>query len=110
MVGDVLALLGHLEWSSAHVIGHSMGSMIATRLAVVTPDMVDSLTLIATCRRFVDLWPRSFKSVSLFLNMFLSPLDAEGRALLDLKCHFTQDYLEEEVPAGEVRGAGPPIT
>ena len=106
MVGDVLALLGHLEWPSAHVIGHSMGSMIATRLAVVTPDMVDSLTLIATCRRFVDLWPRSFKSVSLFLNMFLSPLDAEGRALLDLKCHFTQDYLEEEVPAGEVRGGG----
>ncbi len=60
-----------------------------------------SLCVCVCCRRFTDLWPRSFKSVGLFLNMFFSPLDSEGRALLDLRCHFTQDYLEEELDTNE---------
>ena len=106
MAKDVLSLIGHLKWGSAHVVGHSMGSMIATRIAILAPELVDSLTLIATCRRFTDLWPRTLKSVLLFMGMLFSPLDIEGRALLDLRCHFTHDYLEEKVKADEAYGIG----
>ena len=108
MAEDCLALMKHLQWNSAHIVGHSMGSMISTRIALLAPERVDSLTLVATCRRFADLWPRSFRSIGLFFNMLFSPLDLEGRALLDLKCHFTQDYLDEElhVQGTDSNGAG----
>ena len=104
MAKDCLALMNHLNWPTAHLIGHSMGSMISTRVAILAPEKVDSLTLIATARRFADLWPRSLKSLGLFVSMLFSPLDAEGRALLDLKCHFTQEYLEEDMPLPEEKG------
>lgn len=36
----------HLRWGPVHVVGHSLGGMIATRLAVLAPERVASLTLV----------------------------------------------------------------
>lgn len=46
--GDCAALLDHLSFSAAHVLGHSMGGLIALQLATTHPGCVQTLTLAAS--------------------------------------------------------------
>ena len=46
MARHTLALLDHLEVASAVVVGHSMGGMVATRLALVAPERCRGLVLV----------------------------------------------------------------
>lgn len=62
MAADAAALLEALDLSSAHVVGHSMGGIIAQELAFSRPARVTSLTLISS-------WAR---------------LDERGRAIIEL--------------------------
>jgi pimeloyl-ACP methyl ester carboxylesterase len=48
MAGDVRAVLDALEIQKAHIVGLSMGGMIAQEVAIQHPDRVASLTLIMT--------------------------------------------------------------
>jgi pimeloyl-ACP methyl ester carboxylesterase len=48
---DLLAFLDALDIDRAHLVGHSLGSMIAQDVALAAPDRVASLVLIATAAR-----------------------------------------------------------
>jgi len=48
MAEDVLRVMAAVGWDSAHIVGTSMGGMIAQELALQEPARVRSLTLIAT--------------------------------------------------------------
>ena len=45
MVDDVIALLSHLDIRKAHIVGYSMGGMIALKTAVLHPERVQGLLL-----------------------------------------------------------------
>ena len=48
LADDTIGLLEKLDIKTAHVVGHSMGGMIAQLVAIRRPDMVRTLTLLAT--------------------------------------------------------------
>ena len=45
---DALAVLDHLGIESAHVVGHSMGGVVASQLALNAPERIRSLSLLCT--------------------------------------------------------------
>lgn len=64
MVGDVVRLMDHLHLRSAHVVGYSMGGMVALKLAVLHPTRVRSTTLggmgwLQEGSPLQDFWARS---------------------------------------------------
>lgn len=44
---DLVALLDHLGIARAHLVGHSLGSMVAQQVAITRPERVDRLVLLA---------------------------------------------------------------
>src|SRR5262245_35829832 len=51
MTNDALALLDAAGFASAHVVGHSMGGVIAQQLALDAPHRIKSLSLLCTFSR-----------------------------------------------------------
>jgi 3-oxoadipate enol-lactonase len=54
LAADAAALLDALEISRAHVMGHSLGGVIAQQLALDAPDRILSLSLLCTLHRAKD--------------------------------------------------------
>ena len=48
MAADALALMTAIGWESAHIVGHSLGGVIAQQLALDAPERVRSLSLLCT--------------------------------------------------------------
>lgn len=99
MASDVVAVLNELAWDNAHIVGHSMGGMIAARLAVDYPERVASLTLVSSTNGGWQALPQKWRSYKLFWKLVRDP---KRRAKYDLKFHYTKETLQTHVQ-GEPR-------
>jgi len=50
----------HLGWGRVHVVGHSMGAMIAEKVAIQQPTRVESLLLLSATGGGWQALPRSW--------------------------------------------------
>ncbi|OVA14726.1 Epoxide hydrolase-like [Macleaya cordata] len=97
MAKDALALMDHLGWRKAHVFGHSMGSMIACKLAAMVPDRILSLALLNSTGGGFECFPKIDRQVISIAIRFLKAKTPEQRAAVDLDTHYTKEYLDEYV-------------
>jgi 3-oxoadipate enol-lactonase len=66
MAGDVVAALDHAGVRRAHIMGVSLGGMMAQELAVDHPDRVDGLVLVST----TPGWPFGFPMPAVSVRLF----------------------------------------
>jgi pimeloyl-ACP methyl ester carboxylesterase len=113
MASDTLAIMDDAGWASAHIVGHSLGGLIALELALMARSRVRSLALLCTFARGAEavtpglLWkglqmrfgPRYFRRRA-FLNLVLPPEAEHSRE--------TIEHLSAVI--GHDIGDAPPIT
>ena len=49
MAADLVVLIEEHGWDKVHLVGHSMGGMVAQALAIEIPDRIASLTMVGSC-------------------------------------------------------------
>ncbi|KAH1075339.1 hypothetical protein J1N35_027667 [Gossypium stocksii] len=97
MAKDAIALLDHLGWKKAHVSGHSMGAMIACKMAALVPDRILSLALLNVTGGGFECCPKLDRKTLSIAIRFLKAKTPEQRAAVDLDTHYSEEYLEEFV-------------
>ncbi|XP_022158048.1 uncharacterized protein LOC111024626 [Momordica charantia] len=97
MAKDAIALLDHLGWEKAHVFGHSMGGMIACKLAAMAPERVKSLAMLNVTGGGFQCCPKLDRQTFDIAVRFLKAKTPEQRASVDLDTHYSKEYLEEFV-------------
>ncbi|KAB5531609.1 hypothetical protein DKX38_018279 [Salix brachista] len=96
MAKDAIALMDHLGWRKAHIFGHSMGAMIACKLAALVPDRVLSLALLNVTGGGFECLPKfDSRTISVAIR-FLKAKTPEQRATVDLDTHYTKVNDEEQ--------------
>ena len=76
IIADLAALMGHLGWNQAHVLGHSWGGKLATIWATHNPQHFSSLILVDPF--YVDKLPSWLKITFPFLYRVLPFLQGMG--------------------------------
>lgn len=71
MAEDACAVLDALGWDSAHVVGHSLGGLIAQEVALRIPTRVRSLALLCTMRDGRDIARLTMATLWLGLRMYI---------------------------------------
>ena len=93
MALDVIRLMDQMEWPSAHIVGMSMGGMVAQEVALGHRHRVRSLSLISTTAVGLRGGLSTPQAVPVFFGAFAGPRRtrefAAGRLL------FTRRFLEE---------------
>ncbi|GAB4858498.1 hypothetical protein Ancab_009974 [Ancistrocladus abbreviatus] len=97
MAKDAIAVMDNLGWRKAHVFGHSMGGMIACKLAALFPDRILSLALLNVTGGGFECFPKLDRMTVSIAVRFLLARTPEDRAAVDLDTHYTQEFLQEVV-------------
>ncbi|GMY07551.1 putative aminoacrylate hydrolase rutd [Fagus crenata] len=97
MANDAIALMEHLGWKKAYIFGHSMGAMIACKLAAMVPEKVLSLGLLNVTGGGFECFPKLDRKTLFVAYRFLRAKTPEQRAAVDLDTHYSEEYLEEYV-------------
>lgn len=84
MADDVRALMDAQGWPAAHVVGHSLGGLVALHLALTTPDRVKGLALLCTFARGRAAAPPTLGMVWYGLRSRLGTREMRRRAFLQL--------------------------
>lgn len=95
MAKDAITMMDHLGWNRAHIFGHSMGGMIACKLAAIVPDRVLSLALLNVTGGGYECLPKLDRHTLSVAIRFLKAKTPQQRAAVDLDTHYSQEYLEE---------------
>ena len=72
MAEDVQVLMDAQGWTSAHIVGHSLGGLVALCLAISAPSRVRSLSLLCTFARGADAtrmtWPMFWQGLRTYIG------------------------------------------
>jgi pimeloyl-ACP methyl ester carboxylesterase len=88
MAKDAVDVMAKLGWSSAHIVGFSMGGMISLKIASLYPEKVRSLMLLSVTGGGWEVIPVSAKSLPHVIRA-LTNKSIEGRAATDVSFHFS---------------------
>lgn len=84
MAEDTLALMDHLGWESAHVMGHSVGGLISQQLALDAPERVRSLVLMCTFHRGAEVTRLRWFTVRVGVRMQIGTRRMRRRAFMEM--------------------------
>jgi pimeloyl-ACP methyl ester carboxylesterase len=84
MAEDVRALMDAVGWDDAHVVGHSLGALVALEVALSSPRRVRSLALLCASAAGRDLVRLSWWSLWVGLRMKVGPRPRRRRAFLEM--------------------------
>lgn len=102
---DAVALLGHLGIRRAHVAGHSTGAAIALQMAVDSPDVVQTLTLLEPPLMSVPSAGAFFEKAGPALASYgAGDREAAMAAFLSVACSLDREtcrtVIDAQVPGG----------
>lgn len=84
MAGDTLALMDHLGWDSAHLVGHSLGGLVALKVALTQRTRVKSLALLCTFANGCEAAPLTARMLWLGMRSRLGTRAMRRRGFLQL--------------------------
>jgi pimeloyl-ACP methyl ester carboxylesterase len=84
MAGDALALMDAAGWASAHVVGHSLGGLVAMHMGLTVPQRVRSLGLLCTLARGRDATRLTRRILGIGLRSSLGTRRMRRRGFLEI--------------------------
>jgi len=107
MARDAQSLMDAAGWESAHVVGHSMGGLIAEQLALDVPARVRSLSLLCTFAKGPEAARLTTQTLWLGIRSRVGSRAMRRRAFLEML--FPKEYLEKQDTAQLAARVGPLI-
>jgi pimeloyl-ACP methyl ester carboxylesterase len=114
IASDAISLIDHLGYKKVHLLGHSMGGMIAMELALDHPDRLNKLVLASSCTKLSakarikleDLytkWLNGYDMVEWYRLMFeglFSEKVTGNKQFMDAAIIFSMSYPYAQKPEG----------